>query len=798
MVTEVTATSPEALARFEREGQLAASVSDPHCVFVYSAEVIAGYPAIVMELMAGGTLQDELNDRGPLPPKEAADRILDAIDGLEAAQRVGVLHRDIKPSNCFVDETGAVKIGDFGISTTLQGSQLTRTGAFLGTPAYASPEQILGRNVDAQSDIYSLGATLYALLTGRPPFSGSNPGEVLARVLGEEPPPIARDGITFPRGLERIVRRMLAKDATKRYQTYQALRTALLPFSSSSLAGATLAQRFCAYAIDALLVGSALDWPASVLLRRAFPSGYPDLLSPLVTPAFYYFAIAEGRWGRTLGKYFFGLRVMTRAGSPPSWLRVIVRTSVFLFVPSLAAIARHWFIAPGSSGPVGFLASFLDDVVVLVTMRATNGYAGLHELLSGTCVMASRAPTTATVPSFAPTAVFGPLIPSLSFGPYRALQDLWRTPTEALILARDDVLRRTIWVHQFVDETAAEAMSARAISRRTRLRWLNGSRASTPYWDAYEGPSGTSLVKWVGRQERLAWSDARRVLRDVALELQARDAEGNVGFVLALNRVWVDTHGLTKLLNFAEPAGEPQEGEQAPTRDDQWRVFLHSLVVFTLEGRVLSDPLLRTHQPRVPVPEHARPLLDKICNRGFGSISEVVDVVQSITERPACVTPARRVASLLAATLVGSIAMILTLWIWKMPQLGARTYANVGVLVACGGPMVALAVALQAPAWLWLFGIAVQTLNGQPAGRLRCGIRALVVWLPLFPILSVLAIDIAPGRLTYGFYIPPNNWMITAVFVTDSLLLFGAVLYALAKPDRGVPDLVCGTCLMPT
>src|SRR5262249_44883902 len=128
-------------------------------------------PAIAMELMSGGTLQDRLDERGPVPHREAVHMMLDIIEGLEASHQAGILHRDIKPSNCFVDEAGRCKIGDFGISKSLQQpANVTITGGFIGTPSYASPEQVRGRRLDLRSDIYSVGATLYALIAGRPPF----------------------------------------------------------------------------------------------------------------------------------------------------------------------------------------------------------------------------------------------------------------------------------------------------------------------------------------------------------------------------------------------------------------------------------------------------------------------------------------------------------------------------------------------------------------------------------------------------------------------------------------------------
>src|SRR5512141_3011588 len=108
--------SPEARERFFREGRLAASINHPNSVYVFGTEEIGGTPVIAMELVSGGTLQEAIHDRGPLPPNEAVDAVLQIIAGLEAAHRVGILHRDVKPSNCFVDAAGAVKMGDFGLS----------------------------------------------------------------------------------------------------------------------------------------------------------------------------------------------------------------------------------------------------------------------------------------------------------------------------------------------------------------------------------------------------------------------------------------------------------------------------------------------------------------------------------------------------------------------------------------------------------------------------------------------------------------------------------------------------------
>ena len=106
--------------------------------------------------------------QGPLPVNRAVDYVLDVIDGLDAAHRLGIIHRDVKPSNCFVDSDGRIKVGDFGLSKSLVvDADLTRTGVFMGTPQYAAPEQVRGAEVDERTDIYAVGATLYSLIVNR-------------------------------------------------------------------------------------------------------------------------------------------------------------------------------------------------------------------------------------------------------------------------------------------------------------------------------------------------------------------------------------------------------------------------------------------------------------------------------------------------------------------------------------------------------------------------------------------------------------------------------------------------------
>jgi eukaryotic-like serine/threonine-protein kinase len=201
--------------RFLREGQLAASINHPNCVYVFGAYEIDGLPAIALEPMLE-TLADRLRRDGPLPTSAAVDATLQIARGLAAAAERGILHRDIKPSNCFIGEHGLVKIGDFGISRSLQPAidvtQSVRLGQVVGTPTYASPEQLRGAPLDTRSDIYSVGATLFELLTGRTPFAAADLVSLLMAVANDPPRAPHTFSRTVPKGLSAVVLRCLAKN----------------------------------------------------------------------------------------------------------------------------------------------------------------------------------------------------------------------------------------------------------------------------------------------------------------------------------------------------------------------------------------------------------------------------------------------------------------------------------------------------------------------------------------------------------------------------------------------------------
>jgi serine/threonine protein kinase len=181
---------------------------------------------IAMELIEGETLRSRLA-KGPVTPEQVQAWTAQLAEGLQAAHAKGIVHRDIKPDNLLLTPAGGVKIMDFGIAR-LNGSDLTTTGAVLGTLSYMSPEQILGNKVDHRSDLWSLGVVMYEILAGRPPFEQQNPAAVMYEILNREPAPVASLRPDTPAPLAVLVGRLLQKDPAQRPDSASEVIAALL------------------------------------------------------------------------------------------------------------------------------------------------------------------------------------------------------------------------------------------------------------------------------------------------------------------------------------------------------------------------------------------------------------------------------------------------------------------------------------------------------------------------------------------------------------------------------------------
>ena len=220
---------PAALARFDREARLASSLNHPHICTVHDVDQHEGRPFIVMELCTGRTVKRLIED-GAIPLEQAVDLATQTAEALDAAHRRGIIHRDIKPANLFVLTGGQVKVLDFGLAKLAEPpriattalpedsapslaplDELTGPGMALGTIAYMSPEQALGRPVDARADLFSLGAVLYEMATGERAFPGPTPGVVFDRILNRDPPRPRHINPAVPVELEGVLDRLLAK-----------------------------------------------------------------------------------------------------------------------------------------------------------------------------------------------------------------------------------------------------------------------------------------------------------------------------------------------------------------------------------------------------------------------------------------------------------------------------------------------------------------------------------------------------------------------------------------------------------
>ena len=257
ILPDAFATDPDRIARFQREAQVLASLNHPNIAQIHGIEEAEGTRALVLELVEGPTLAELIAPRtlspsggegrgeGGLPLDDALAIATQIADALEAAHEAGIIHRDLKPANIKVRADGTVKVLDFGLAKRLPDSgtaesqattldALTEAGRIVGTPAYMSPEQILGQEADARSDIFSFGVVLYELLAGVHPFLKGTTSDTMAAVLRDPPtPPIGRAGL----GTHAIFDKLLAKEPGDRYQTVAEVRTELHQLREATTGG---------------------------------------------------------------------------------------------------------------------------------------------------------------------------------------------------------------------------------------------------------------------------------------------------------------------------------------------------------------------------------------------------------------------------------------------------------------------------------------------------------------------------------------------------------------------------------
>ena len=708
------ASSPDALARFKQEGLIASQINHPHCVFVHRVDDDAGTPFIAMELMTGRTLKDLVAERGPLPGTEAIRLILQCIEGLIEAHSLGMIHRDIKPANCYLDDEGNVKIGDFGLARSLvSDSELTQTGAFLGTPLFASPEQLLGQSVDTRSDIYSLSATLYYLLAGKAPFESPNAAQVIARIASSDPPSFESAGVEVQQELERIVMKGLARDASKRYETFQQMRDDLLRIVAPRPQVASIRRRFAAWIADYFIVTTLVSVVLMGTFKAATLANKPWWIQGVsgILILLYYF-LSEAIFSTSIGKAAMRITVCDAQSHRRIAVSQAFRRSVgYLAISTGLHVLVSWLFPNLPTTTESVLSLILIGVqwaVLYSTWIPTNRRQLFHDWLSSTecrTDFGTRAQLTSTLelPNWTlPLAKLphGDLRIPATLGRFQVLGEI-ETIEELSgrwwLSAIDPQLQRNVWIACFSDKSIEYEEQQQCRPKTRRLRYVDEGMEHAYRWFAYVAPEGVSLHECIQEGIHFPWPITRTILTSVAKESaelcdrvelseglnspadreESPSSHSSAASFWSTQRWWVDAFGRISWVDFAYRSPTAPEQSQSPCTS--WMGLTRVITLLGLPARHrlrkgLASSSTKQLSPPPDVEElpplRAARLLESIArNRGDIAPHALLETLEKTDQGPHRVTGRTRFITSAASLGLMTPLMFAGILILAMPAI---------------------------------------------------------------------------------------------------------------------------------
>lgn len=776
--------SPDLRKRFLREGRLAASISHPNSLYVFGSEEINGLPVITMEIAGSGTLKDKLKKNGPMKITEAVDNILDVISGLESAYAIGVLHRDIKPSNCFISPDGSVKVGDFGLSvSTLEKADIfvTTGSKIVGTPAYASPEQLRGDFLDVRTDIYSVGATLYTLLTDRAPFEGDNAVQVVANAVNQKPIPLSDFRKDVPQELVKTVARCLSKESGSRYPDYTSLRNALLPFSSKEPEPASVLVRVSCGWIDFLIaflipyVAIMLFWGSEDLIIRPLVDrtlySFRYYLAFLAC-GFLYFAICEGFFGAGLGKYMKGLHVVRTGNKNPGFWRALLRIVIIIVcvegvrIPLTMSFISTPYWSGLQTAMFVFACIFCGWIPGLLSFKACkeNGYATLWEMISGTRVQIK--PKGSIRPAikaqeFPEASTNG----SNKLGPYNIVKEL---VTGKWIVAVDPVLRRHVWL--FNRNSVELPLSRRNLSRQGRLRWLQKVENTDIVWDAFEAIKGVPFTILIKGGKRIPWSRLRYWLYDLASEIWEASSDNTLPAELSFANIWITEQGNAIMIDKPWP--------YSGTESEKYNVK-------ALSGQQRFLSAIASCVDSISLPLHARGVLKNLEDGKFEKLSFLAGVFSGLLDKPVELSKGIRAGSIFVLPFYAWVAVFVGYYHDKQWQdhLGENVINSALIVLGAMALVQLFTVPFGNSIGQFIFKLGVINSGGKRASLLNLLGRWSIVWLPLF----------IPVLFEYFWF--NRNGDSSSMLISSGLLAVWIVIAicTVIHPNRGLHDKLART-----